>query len=100
MQGINRQIGEAIPARGGWAALTYGPWNHFTFNAGAGVDDPKDRYIQPLGRLRNNMFFGNVLYEFNDNLAIGMEISYWDTRYKDMKDADALRMQSSILYRF
>lgn len=100
VQGVNTQLGESIPASGGWASLALGPWNDFSFNLGALIDDPRESKIAPLGRTRNQMLFGNVMYELAQNLTWGLELSYWETHYKDIDNVDAIRMQTSLMYRF
>lgn len=100
IQGVNLQIPDSIPASGGWASLAIGPFYDARFNVGASIDNPEDAFVVSGGREKNASIFGNVIYALSESLSIGMELSYWDTQYKDLDDGDAIRVQSSVIYKF
>lgn len=99
-QGVNTTLAEEIPSTGAWAALSITPWDQWNFNVGAGIESPDDFYVETGGRTENKMVFGNVYYMVNPSFLWGGEVSYYVTDYKDIEDGDALRFQSSIIYRF
>ena len=116
----------ALPSRGGWVALAVGPLGFVTFNVMGGIDSPKDDDLprpvaaqppdpaipgdtgterQSGARSRNVVGLANVLFDVTDALRTGVEASYWRTSYrgdagKSDSSRDALRFQSSMIYRF
>lgn len=99
-QGVNRTTLEEIAAWGGWAALSVNPWDCWTFNVGASLDNPRKRDLNPGDRSRNTSVFGNVMYDINPAVQLGLELSYWETEYKDNSDGDDIRLQTSLTYKF
>jgi hypothetical protein len=89
-----------IESRGGWAAFNYGPWGSWQFNLGSSLDDPNDKDLKTGDRSRNVSFFGNVLFNLNQAAQVGIEISKWDTRYKDQKGSSGFRYQTAWIYKF
>jgi hypothetical protein len=100
-QGINTTTNQEIGSTGGWAAATLGPWDKFSFNIGAGVDDVDSGDLTSgTSRERNRSIFGNVLYSINKKTQIGFELSQWCTDYKDGEQADSIRAQTVFVYNF
>ncbi len=91
---------ESIESTGGWAALCLGPFDRWRFNLGSSIDDPENDDLALDSRTRNSSIFGNVLYDFNEAVQLGLEVSYWDTEYADSNDGDNVRIQSAVTYRF
>ncbi|NUN95520.1 MAG: hypothetical protein HUU16_05055 [Candidatus Omnitrophica bacterium] len=99
-QGINMDTMEEIRGKGGWMQLSYGPVRKTTFNMGVGVDDPEDQDLPAGGRTKNTAYWGNVQYDLNEAVSMGLELSHWKTEYLDQPDGDALRLQTSFIYKF
>jgi len=99
-QGINLETGEAVSSLGGWAQLGYDLPGGWKTHAGYTTDDPDDDDLAATMRSRNQSIYGNLIYEFNAQLAMGAELSYWTTDYLENSDADAVRVQWTGLYRF
>ncbi len=101
-QGINTTAGKTIEADGYWAAVSFGPFEDFSFNIGYGVDDPDDVYLTTLtGRAKNEVIYANVIYALNEAVKVGLEVADLETKYKDVtKAADATRIQASLIYSF
>jgi hypothetical protein len=91
---------EEIAAKGGWFAFTLGPWDAWSFNVGAGIDDVDADDVNTGDRTLNRAVFGNVLHALNKHASVGVELSHWRTDYRGPGDADALRVQTSLIYRF
>jgi hypothetical protein len=94
---------EEIESRGGWVAAELGPWGKWNFNVGFGIDDPQNDDLSSVAnsnRESNRMIFGNIIYSLDKNTQIGLELSQWRTQYKDQSDSDALRAQTSFIYKF
>lgn len=103
-QGVNIDAGTGvyneIAAKGGWVGAGLGPWDKWRFNVGAGVDGVDGSDVKTGDRLKNRSIFGNVIYSVNKNAEIGFELSNWQTDYKGPGDADSLRAQTSLIYKF
>ncbi|MFH1739992.1 MAG: DcaP family trimeric outer membrane transporter [bacterium] len=91
---------EGIESSGGWAALSLGPFDDWRFNFGASIDNPEDDDLPAGARARNAAIFGNALYNLNEAVEWGLELSYWDTEYKTLEDGDSMRIQTSLSYKF
>lgn len=92
----NREIG----SKGGWIGGELGPWDRWRFNICAGVDDVDGNDVRRGDRTLNRSALGNVVYSINKNAEVGFELSHWRTDYKGTGDADSLRAQMSLMYKF
>lgn len=99
-QGVNTTTLQEIGSRGGWIAAALGPWDKYRFNVGATVDDADSSDLNFGDRTLNRTVFGNVIYSINKNTEFGFELSRWRTEYIGQGDADSLRAQASLIYRF
>jgi hypothetical protein len=101
-QGV-RTVGgrmHGIGDKGGWFAVTLGPWDPWTFNVGAGIDDVDNEDVNTNDRTCNQSLFANALYAVNRNADIGVELSQWRTGYKNTGAVDDTRIQASFIYKF
>ncbi len=99
-QGVNMTTLKEVEADGGWLAFSFGPFGDWRFNLGAGVDDPDDADLNAGNRTKNQVVYGNVIYSINEAVQVGLEIADLETKYKGQQDADALRVQTSLIYKF
>jgi hypothetical protein len=102
-QGVNTtgtRIYQEIEAKGGWVAATLGPWGKKQYNIGAGVDYADRSDLNSGARAMNRCIFWNVIHSFNKSAQVGLELSHWRTEYLGHGDADALRAQTSLIYKF
>jgi hypothetical protein len=99
-QGVNTTALKEIGSEGGWVAASLGPWDRWSFNIGAGVDDVDRDDVGNGGRTLNSAIFGNAIYAVNKHVQVGCELSHWKTHYKGSDDADDLRLQASFIYKF
>jgi hypothetical protein len=99
-QGINTSRLSEIRSRGGWVAASLGPWDKWNFNMGVSIDDPKNDDLNSGSRSLNRAIFGNAIYSINRSTQVGFELSQWNTDYKGQRDADAVRAQTSLIYKF
>ncbi len=99
-QGVNATTIDEIGAKGGWGALSFGPYGKWRFNVGAGIDDPHDGDLNTGDRERNTSVFANTIFDINEAVQCGFEVSRWETDYKDEEDGDSLRFQMSFIYKF
>jgi len=99
-QGVNLTTKKPIHTQGGWAAVTITPWEKWQFNAGAGIDDPRDCDLAAGNRTYNTVAFGNATYFVTPNLSIGLELSYLHTGYRDQEPGEDFREQLCFIYKF
>ncbi|MBN1929502.1 MAG: hypothetical protein JW764_08170 [Chlorobiaceae bacterium] len=95
----------AIRSHGGWAALRYAASPETTLSLGAGLDDPNDKDLPnptPTVSVRtlNETQFISVTHRITPNFILGGQLSRWRTDYKDAKEGDAVRAQTSVTYSF
>ena len=90
----------AIGDRGGWVAVALGPWDAWSFNVGAGLDEVESDDVDTLGRTSNRSLFANAIYALNKSADIGVELSQWRTDFKNADDVDDVRIQTSFIYKF
>jgi hypothetical protein len=99
-QGVNTKTNKEIGSKGGWIAASLGPWDKWNFNLGAGVDTACKDDVDTGGRTLNRNVFGNMIYSFDKNAKVGLELSHWRTEYKGPGGAEDLRAQMSFMYNF
>ncbi len=102
-QGYDLQNLHGVHSRGGWLALNFAPRNAGNgrprFNLGVSVDDVEGEDLSAGARELNRSVFGNAIYGLMQKMDVGVELSYWTTRYKDLDECDALRTQVSVIYK-
>jgi len=94
-QGVNTTTHDEIETVGGWLQLGYKPNKKWAFHAGSGLDNPRDGDLAPGARSSNCFVFGNANYNFTKYLSTGVEVSYWNTSYRDGDRGDDFRIQHS-----
>ena len=99
-QGVNTTTLEEIESTGGWAALAFGPFDKWRYNVGASIDDPDNGDLNDGDRSQNYAVWGNAIYSITEAVKVGLELSYWDTEYKNADDGDDVRVQTSFIYNF
>ena len=105
-QGINTTLLVPIFDRGGWGAVTLGPFGKWTFNLGYGLDSvrlsdvPANADPTKDARVSNWVAFGNVYYSLTPNLQLALEISRLRTTYKSVAPGDDWRAQFAVIYKF
>jgi hypothetical protein len=98
---VQGQAVKELRSAGGWFAASLGPWDNWNVNVGAsGEFICNDGALPATGRTTNSAVFGNVIYQINPNTQVGVEVSRWLTEYHGQKDGDAIRVQSSFIYKF
>lgn len=99
-QGVNTDDMNEIASKGGWCTASLGPWDQWSFNAGIGIDDVDADDVNSGDRTLNRAVFANAIYALNQNADVGVELSHWRTDYKGAGDADDVRVQASLKYKF
>jgi hypothetical protein len=96
---------KAIRSHGGWAALRYSASPETTLSIGAGMDKPKDSDLPAQTatlsvRTLNETQFISVSHRIAPNFILGGQLSHLRTDYKNAKEGDAVRAQTSVTYSF
>ena len=91
---------EEIGSKGGWIAASLGPWENKCFNVGIAVDDVDSGDTNVGGRTLNRSVFGNVICALDEQTDVGFELSHWRTEYNGSGDAESLRAQLALKYKF
>ena len=99
-QGVNLDLLEAIDSTGFWVAFTAGPFGVWSFNAGYAMDDPEDEDLWSGARGENSLIWGNAFYTINKAVNVGVEVAHLETKYIDLTDSDALRLQGAFIFKF
>lgn len=98
-QGVNKITLEAIYSTGGWASLGYSKDN-WSFNLGAGIDDPDNDDLEGGSRSLNSAIWFNFFYRLQKAVSFAMEFSNWNTEYINKSGGDAFRVQMAMIYSF
>jgi hypothetical protein len=99
-QGVNDSTGTEIESQGGWAALSFGPFNEWSFNLGGSMDDPKDEDLETGMRSRNTSIWANCYYNITQTTVVAYEISRWETQYLNESSWDSYRNQLAFIFKF
>jgi hypothetical protein len=87
--------GDSVHASGGWGMIKAGP-----INVGAGIDRPDYDHIAAGAMQQNVGAFINTTQKLHEAVKMGLELSYWQTMYKEAPDGDALRAQITFSHGF
>ncbi|HNV70213.1 MAG TPA: hypothetical protein PKO06_10980, partial [Candidatus Ozemobacteraceae bacterium] len=96
---------KALKSKGGWAELTFGPFQKWRYNLGVSLDNPDDDLLinsttaRPM-RTSNRSRWLNALYDLNEAVQIGAEYLRLETEYKNQRRGDDNRFQLSFIYKF
>ena len=91
---------EEVGSKGGWIAAGLGPWDNKQFNVGVAMDDVNRGNVNQGGLTLNQSIFANMMCSLNKQTDFGFEISHWRTEYRGPGDADSLRLQTALIYKF
>ena len=85
LQTINQDTLEGVASSGGWFE-TYLYWTPCLHShMGYGIDDPIDGDVtRTTGIVRNETYFGNVLWDINPTLRVGFEFTWRETAYRTL----------------
>ncbi|OHB83610.1 MAG: hypothetical protein A2Z38_05340 [Planctomycetes bacterium RBG_19FT_COMBO_48_8] len=91
---------EEIGSKGGWIAAGLGPWDNKRFNIGVAMDDVDRGDVNDGNQTLNRSVFGNVYCALNKQTDVAFELSHWRTEYRGPGDADSMRVQTALIYKF
>jgi hypothetical protein len=102
-QGVNLERVLEIGSTGGWLSLEMVRFHNVAYHLGVSVDRVDEEDVEVGGRIRNSSVFANGVWALHRHVELGLELSYWQTRYKVEGEADSLRTQFAqfaVIYRF
>lgn len=89
-----------IYSYGGWIAAGLGPFEAWSFNMGASVEQLDGSDIDDGQRHTNNAYYVNAIYTLFKTTQLGLEVAWWRTEYKNLDDGEALRVQAAMIFKF
>jgi hypothetical protein len=89
-----------IGSSGGWVEATYDASANTQLNLGYSMEDVHEGNVNVGDRTENRTFFGNVIYALNQQTDIGLELSHWRTEYRGPGDAESMRIEAAVKYKF
>jgi hypothetical protein len=100
---LNNSTIDGVNSTGGWGSAWLQASKRVKLSAGFGLENVDDDDIAS-GRAKNQSIFGNVKYLLVENVTVGLELSHWDTEYKNadgsLESYDNLRLQTSMILNF
>ncbi len=99
-QGVNLERLLEIGSTGGWLSLELTGFHKVAYHLGVSAERVDEEDVEAGSRIRNSSIFANGIWALHRHVELGLELSYWQTRYKPEGDADSLRAQFSVIYRF
>lgn len=101
-QSVNIDTFRSIRTIGGFGEVYLYWTDTLHSHLGYGIDDPLDADVAASQRVRNQMFFGNIIYDVSKNLQLGLEVSQWQTAYSNpvLGDNSAWVVHSRVQLKF
>ena len=91
---------DEIGSSGGWIAASLGPWSGQRYNIGVAMDDVDRGDVNEGARTLNRSVFANMFCAIDKNAEFALELSHWKTDYAGNGDADSVRFQTALIYKF
>ena len=101
-QSVNIDTFRSIRTIGGFGEVYYYWTDSLHSHHGYGIDDPLDVDVAASQRVRNQVFFSNVILDVSKNLQLGLEVSQWQTAYSNpiLGDNSAWVVHSRVQLKF
>lgn len=97
---LNSNTIDGVNSNGGYGTVWFKLSPKVKFTAGGGLDKVKEEDISDGNRSQNRCIFGNLKYSVVSFVTLGLEVSSWETQYKNGDAVDNLRVQSSFILNF
>lgn len=89
-----------VATKGGWGLLWVKPTEDVKLSGGGGMDDPDDADLSNSDRAQNLCLFANIEYSIVPQVTVGLELSHWETKYKNADAVKNIRAQSAFILNF
>jgi hypothetical protein len=96
----NNNTVDGVGTLGGWASAWVKPAPKLKLSTGFGIDTPNKDDISNGSRSKNQCFFGNFTYAIVSGASVGLELSQWQTEYKNVDTYSSFRAQTSFTLNF
>jgi hypothetical protein len=101
LQDINSVTFRGVHSAGGWWEVYYYICpDKLHSHIGYGIDDPLDRDLAPGQRLRNEAYFGNLIWDVTQAFRIGGEVTNRKTSYAGLRNNDGVGFQMQVQWKF
>jgi hypothetical protein len=101
LQGVDPFRREGIRSTGGWGDLWYDWRSDLHSHVGYSIDDPLNSDVTMVnGRIYNDFWFANLVYDITKTFNTGLEVSYWKTHFTTFEAGDAVRLEMAVRYYF
>lgn len=99
-QGVNKDTGEEIEAKGGWVEVVIKPIKRWSTHVGFSADDPDPEQVPADGRTLNSAYY--LVNKFNPygTIWFGQEFIHWTTKYKYLDKGVDNRFELWVMYKF
>jgi hypothetical protein len=97
---VNSNTVNGVGTFGGWASAWVQPAPKLKLSTGFGIDTPNKDDISNGSRSNNQCFFGNFTYAIVSGASVGLELSQWQTEYKNVDTYSSFRAQTSFILNF
>jgi hypothetical protein len=93
--------GLRVRSMGGWGEVYYFlvPDKLHT-HVGYGIDDPNDNDLGADAILRNDAFYSNLIWDVNQTIRIGCELTHRSTSYNTVPDNRGFGVMTQFVWRF
>ncbi|MEA1949845.1 MAG: hypothetical protein U9N87_00555 [Planctomycetota bacterium] len=99
-QSLNPVTLEPIRTQGGWGEIYYYWTYRLHSHVAYGLDDPFDQDIAANGRLYNQFYFANIMFDVTKKLRLGFEVGQLKTIYNGLDAGNATRIEVLARYGF
>lgn len=99
-QGIDDISREGIRSIGGWVEIWYSLTPCVHMHGGYGIDDPNRADLTFGRRVRNQFIFTNLVCDITDKFNVGLEVSWWETRFIGLAPGETVRIETVMKYNF
>jgi hypothetical protein len=104
LQNVNAVTLEGIRTSGGWGEVFLNWTPRLHSHVGYGIDDPNDSDLSTnpadLQRELNETFFGNLIWDHNQSLRIGFEVTYRETNNTSVLDNEGAGFHTQVSWSF
>lgn len=99
-QDFNSQTFQGVRTNGGWGEVYLYLTPELHTHAGYGIDDPIDRDLASLQRLRNETYFANLIWDVTSHFRMGIEYTYRKTAYTGLPNNQGHGVHTQFQWRF
>lgn len=101
LQDINSVTFRGVHSAGGWCeGYYYICPEKLHSHIGYGIDDPRDGDLAPGQRLRNELYFANLIWDVTQAFRVGGEVTYRKTSYVALRNNDGVGFQMQVQWKF